>query len=195
MIFENVKHRINLYVGDIGCGKTLTMVADSIKFIKQGYKIYTNLEMNGKLKKHCKTLTSDEIISLINNDKLKNEVRNCVLAIDEIQTLFDSRRSSKKENLDFGYFVQQIRKRQIILLATAQNLEDIDLRFRNRIHTLIEPEIFILPSGRYCVSVLYRSIITERNRGFHLESKRKYNPKPIFELFDTTQEQKSINVK
>jgi len=53
--------------------------------------------------------------------------------------IFDSRRSMAKQNLKFSNFIQQIRKRNIILLGTTQYSNTVDLRLRQHLDIIAYP--------------------------------------------------------
>lgn len=124
---------ICLYKGKRGCGKTLTMVKDGYNFHCLGWKVFRNF--------HCsfgELITEEEIINL---DK-RSDIYNAVIMMDEVQIFFDARRSMRKRNLDFSNFIQQIRKRNIILLGTTQYANTVDLRFRQHVDVLVYPEFW-----------------------------------------------------
>jgi hypothetical protein len=121
---------IVLYTGRRGAGKTLTMVKDAYKYKEKGYKIYSNIELN-----FSEFMENEDIINI-----QKTDIEDAVLVIDEIQLLLDSRRSSRKGNLDFSYFIQQIRKRRIIILCTTQFSGTVDLRLRQHVDVVARPK-------------------------------------------------------
>lgn len=175
---------IIMYKGRRGAGKTLTMVKDALNFYDKGWTIYSNFDIAIPYKK----LNNDDILDLPNNDK----IRDCVILIDEIQTIIDSRRSMKSENLNFSYFVQQIRKRNIILLCTTQFTRTTDLRLREHTDIVVKPKIY----REYpVVEVQYFDLTSEEDLGY-IESKVIiYNPLRIFSLYDTNEIKESVNVK
>lgn len=122
---------IVLYSGRRGSGKTLSMVKDVIKYQNNDYTIYSNMELKGI---EYEYMSNADIL-----DIGKSRLYGVVLVVDEIQSLIDSRRGMSKNNLEFGYFIQQIRKRNIILLATAQYTGTVELRFRQHIDIIARP--------------------------------------------------------
>jgi len=172
------------------------MVKDLIRYYNSGYKIYTNFPLFSFLKDKHTELDNKTILSLIINEELEPSPNGkTLLCIDEIQTIFDSRKSMKKENLDFSYFIQQIGKRDITLLFTTQLIGTVDLRIRHLVHSICEPEMIILPSKRAVCYCEYNSIYNQR-KGIYLEPVTMiYDPKPIFGLYDTRKEQISTNLK
>lgn len=122
---------IILYKGRRGAGKTLTMTKDAYNFYVHGWRIYSNIEFNFP----HEYINEDDIISIDEN----STINNCVLVIDEIQILLDSRRSGKGRNVDFSHFIQQIRKRNIIVLCTTQFTSTVDLRLRQHVDVVAKP--------------------------------------------------------
>jgi hypothetical protein len=120
---------IVLYSGRRGCGKTLSMVKDAYKYKLSEYKIYSNIELE-----FTQFMENEDIINIH-----KTDIENAVLVIDEIQLIIDSRRSSRKGNVDFSYFIQQIRKRNIIILCTTQFSGTVDLRLRQHVDIIARP--------------------------------------------------------
>ena len=170
---------IVLYTGRRGSGKTLTMVKDILKFKEAGWTIYSNIEIKGV---DTQTLETEDII---NFDK-KSEMKNCVFVIDEIQVLFDSRRSTSKTNTDFSNFIQQIRKRGIILLATTQFAGTTDLRIRQHTDIIVRPRY---NKKYFLVDVIYFDI-TASEDSFMLDEmpfnrRLVFDARTIFNLYDT----------
>lgn len=115
---------IVLYKGSRGCGKTLSMVKDGYAYYLEGYRVLHNFEC-----KFGEYIENEEILAL----SKESDLNNCVLMIDEIQIFFDNRRSMTKQNITFSNFVQQIRKRNIIILATTQYSNTIDVRLKQHL--------------------------------------------------------------
>src|SRR6056297_1406672 len=163
-----------LYKGARGRGKTLTMIKDGLNYKYKGWKVYSNME-NQKIAEY---ISNEDILSI---DK-ESDLKNCVLIIDEIQTLFDSRRSMKKENLNFSYFIQQIRKRNIILLCTTQYTNTVDLRLRQHIDILALPRHH---NDLHVCVVNYIDMTSIEDVEFGITEPKSveivYNAKPIYE--------------
>ena len=169
---------IVLYKGARGRGKTLTMTKDALKYKNAGWDIYSNME----------GLVFAEYIApvdILKIDKNSN-MYNCVFVIDEIQALFDSRRSMKKENMNFSYFLQQIRKRGIILLCTTQYSNTVDIRLRQHVDVIAIPRYN--REFEVCeVEYLDLSSIEDEEYGLTAPTSKviTYDPRPIFGLYDT----------
>lgn len=61
------------------------------------------------------------------------DLQNCVMAIDEIHVLLDSRNSISKRNKLLTYFILQTRKRGVVLMFTTQDEGQVDLRLRRNV--------------------------------------------------------------
>lgn len=175
---------IILYKGRRGSGKTLTMVKDAIQLYNKGWTIYSNFSIGIPYKK----ISNDDIISIADN----KSINDCVLLIDEIQTIIDSRRSMKKGNLNFSYFIQQIRKRGIILLCTTQFTKTTDLRLREHVDIVVTPKIDL----KYpVVEATYWDVTSVEELGYIESRTIIYNPELIWNLYDTNEIKDSVNLK
>ncbi|MFW6130936.1 MAG: zonular occludens toxin domain-containing protein [Atribacterota bacterium] len=169
---------IVLYKGARGRGKTLTMTKDALKYYNNGWRVYSNMEGLP-----FATYISPEDIMKIDKN---SDLRDCVLVVDEVQVLFDSRASMRKENRGFSYFIQQIRKRGLIFLATTQFAGTVDLRFRQHVDIIAVPNF----NKYYKVcEVEYIDITSQEDLEFLMtEPKSKkvlFDARPIFNLYNT----------
>ena len=173
--------RIVLYKGAKGRGKTLAMVKDGYKYYLKGWKILRN--MNSVKFGHY--ISTEEIKNLDKN----SYIRECVLMVDEIQIFFDSRRSIRKENLNFSNFVQQIRKRGIILLSTTQYANTVDLRLRQHLDIIVYP--FFDKKYKVCKTIYLDMTTIEDDIIGALKKPEMaqivFDAKPIFKLYDTNE--------
>jgi hypothetical protein len=166
---------IVLYRGARGRGKTLSMCKDAFTFYKNGYRILSNIKL-----KFGEYISQEEVLKLNKG----SELYNCVLVLDELQLFFDSRNFAKKENKDFSNFIQQIRKRNIIILGTTQYIGCLELRFRQHIDCLVYPT-YDKVSKVCCVK--YFDITILEDYGFKEVSSSTiffYAP-DVFPLYDT----------
>jgi hypothetical protein len=169
---------IVLYTGRRGAGKTLTMIKDAYNYYQSGWKIYSNIGLNFPYE----YMTSDDMLE-IDED---SPINNAVLVIDEIQTMIDSRRSSSTKNVEFSYFVQQIRKRNVLILATTQFSGTVDLRLRQHVDVLAKPRYYKRLS---VCEVSYIDLTAVDEMDLWGEYKRGteivYNARDVFPLYDT----------
>lgn len=178
---------IVLYRGRRGAGKTLTMVKDGMLYYQAGWKVYTNMYSIG----YAERLEEDEILSLAESDGF----RDCVVMIDEIQTLIDSRRSMRKGNVTFNYFLQQIRKRNVNLLATTQFERRVDIGFREQLDIIASPKMITLASGKKVVEVTYTDLTTEGDGLPPINRKIVYSPYEVFGIYDTEERITAVKTK
>lgn len=173
--------KILIYKGRRGNGKTLSMVKDGYKYYTNGWRILRNFSCN-----FGEYIEEDDILKL---NKHSN-IQDCVLMIDELQIFFDSRRSMKKENLNFSNFIQQIRKRNIILLCTVQFGNTIDLRLRDHIDITAYPKVNTTGSGKKVCEVIYIDMTAFQDDVFGNMEEASYgaivyDPEPLFNKFKT----------
>lgn len=164
-----------LYKGRRGCGKTLTMVKDSLRFYIDGWKIFHNFSMT-----FGQYISNEEILNI---DK-SSDLRRCVLVIDEIQIFFDSRQSMTKKNQKFSNFIQQLRKRGIILLCTTQFINTVELRLRQHLDIIAIPKFI----EKYNVCQVKYEDVTSLEDEDILEPNSYtivYDTTPIYNLYDT----------
>lgn len=178
---------ITLYRGKRGAGKTLTMVKDAYKYYLRGWKIYTNMYSIP----FAERLEEKEILELADNDGFFN----CVVMIDEIQTLIDSRRSMRKANVDFNYFLQQIRKRNVYLFATTQYSKRVDIGFREQLDILVTPRFIKRKNRKSLVDVTYTDLTVEEYEGYNVHRRLVYDPTIIFGLYDTEERITAVKTK
>lgn len=175
---------IILYKGARGRGKTLSMIKDGLAYYKKGYKILRNFSCA-----FGEYIASEDILQL----SKESDLFDCVIMIDEIQIFFDSRRSQLKQNILFSNFVQQIRKRNIIILCTTQYSNTIDSRLRQHLDIVAFPN-YMRKYG--LCEVTYFDLSTLQDDmlmlGDFAETRKKtirivYDARPIYALYDTTE--------
>lgn len=171
---------IVLYTGHRGKGKTLTLVKDALKFKLSGWRVLSNFKTS-----FSELITSEEIRKI----NKESNIRNVVLLIDEIQIFFDSRRSSQKQNLEFSNFIQQIRKRGIILLCSTQHTRTLDLRILIHVDIQAIPKFKKVAKNEYICEVDYIDVLSHEEQEEQTQRRTiVYDPKPIFGLYDTNNE-------
>lgn len=175
---------IVLYKGARGRGKTLSMVKDGAEYFLEGYKVLRNFECS-----FGEPIENDQILELSKD----SELNNCVLLIDEIQIFFDNRRSMTKQNITFSNFVQQIRKRNIIILCTTQYSNTIDIRLRQHLDIIAFPNFI---KDKNVCEVTYMDLTRLQDNDLILGqnaemkpvlSKIVFNAEPIFKMYDTSE--------
>ena len=71
-----------------------------------------------------------DILKMLKEDS--NYFNNSIMLLDEIHLYFDSRDFMKKNNRIIQTFFSQLRKRNILLLATTQYILHLDVRIRRQ---------------------------------------------------------------
>lgn len=107
-------------------GATRTVIIDYMlrqKTVWSNMEIAFNYIANGK----SKVFRSNNLdkLDLINLDQ---EYFDGLIYIDEVNLLADSRRSMSNANLMMGYVIQQLRKRQLNVIYSAQSPRHVDRR-------------------------------------------------------------------
>lgn len=118
------------FVGNIGSGKTLSMVKKAYEQFKRGKTIYSNFH----LKFPHIPLTLEILLDMKENN---TDLANSVVLIDEAHIYLDSRRSASKVNVILSYFVLQSRKMSCDIYYTTQFIGQVDKRLRDPSHAYI----------------------------------------------------------
>lgn len=171
---------IVLYQGRRGCGKTTSLIKDAWQLKQEGWDVVTNMT---SVSFADKVLDNKGILSLLETD-----YTDFVIVIDEIQTFIDSRRSARGQNVTFSYFIQQVRKRNIIILAATQFSRRVDRAFREHVDILAKPEFYPeFPVVRvvYWDLTVYEDGFDDPDR--EMSATVVFDPRPVFALFDTTE--------
>jgi len=168
---------IVIYLGRRGAGKTTTMVKDAYIEYMRGRRVISNMESLN----YGEYMSNEDIVKI----NKQSNIENAVLLIDEMQIFFDSRRSMKKSNLDFSNFVQQTRKRNIDIYGTTQFSNAVERRVRDHTDITVRPQFL---KNYNLIKVIYYDE-TAKEDLFSEVVKREivYNPKQIFNLFDTNE--------
>lgn len=145
---------IHLYTGKFGQGKTSLMTIQAFKLCKKypQLSVLTNLKLDN-FPEHTK------IIPLKTAQDILNAPENCLVLIDEIGTLFNSRDfSSGKNSVPKPLFQHlcQCRKRKLMTLATVQRFTLLDKQIRDITATVTEcSSSFSHPFSRMLTGLTY----------------------------------------
>jgi len=123
---------LTIILGDLGSGKTLfmTIIAYKSKY-KTIYSNYTLKIPKKKVKKFTTEILFDE------------NLKNCLVLIDEVYTLVDARNFQTSLNKIMSYILFQSRKKNLDIYVTAQLLSTIEKRFRLMANYLVQCENII----------------------------------------------------
>lgn len=112
------------FIGKMGSGKTLSMVRETLKYYTKGYKIYSNFH----IELPYEPLDFKNLFAMAEK---QIPLDNCVILLDEVHILLDSRSSMRKENKVVTFWLNQTRKMKVKLYYTTQHLHQIDRRLRS----------------------------------------------------------------
>lgn len=113
-----------------------------MSYKKNGYRILTNVK---SFNVYNDTIYFDNIRDIINYCKQNikdNRKDKYIIFFDEIFTILEKKQAINKEILSF---ISQLRKRNIILITTAQEWAEINITFRRYCRYQIDCNMFALP--------------------------------------------------
>lgn len=132
-IFDNTAKMIIAFIGDIGSGKTISMIKYAYEEYLKGRIIYTNIWLDfPKTKGHGKIVDLD-MQFFIDYAKSDFNIQNALVLIDEIHIYFDSRNPMTKRNKIFSKFITQSRKRSVTLVYTTQDENPLTFRMSGQV--------------------------------------------------------------
>lgn len=154
---------VTAIVGELGTGKTLLLTYFGWKAYKKGLTVYSNYWVAYP---HVKIVHPLEI----------EKISEGIFLADELWTWVDSRCSISEQNRFLSKILLKTRKKRIILMYTAQNLSQIDLRIRNITNWYVFPDFDIFSNWcKYYVTNPYGDVIL----------KKKIYAEPIFKLYNS----------
>ena len=117
------------FEGPMGSGKTTAAVALAFEeHRRNGRKVIANNHLNMEYTHFDIAWFLEHFVA---ND---HELEDCVLLLDEMYQIADSRSSQTKLNKLMTYFVVQTRKRGVDLYICTHHLDHIDLRLRRAVN-------------------------------------------------------------
>ena len=128
-------HGFYLAIGRQGSGKTAFITKLLVDNYNSTRKVYSNYSLFGI---DYEKITFDnkrnknaiDILKVISENP--NYFNNSIMLLDEIHIYFDSRDFMKQNNRIIQNFFSQLRKRNILLLATTQYILHLDIRIRRQ---------------------------------------------------------------
>lgn len=128
-------HGFYLAIGRQGSGKTAFITKLLVDNYSSDKKVYSNYSLFGidyeKITfDNKKDKNSIDILEALNDNS--NYFNNSIMLLDEIHLYFDSRDYFRKNNRIIQTFFSQLRKRNILLLATTQYILHLDIRIRRQ---------------------------------------------------------------
>jgi len=128
-------HGFYLAIGRQGSGKTAFITKLLVDNYTSDRKVYSNYSLFGI---DYEKITFDnkrnknaiDILKVISENP--DYFNNSIMLLDEIHIYFDSRDFMKQNNRIIQNFFSQLRKRNILLLATTQYILHLDIRIRRQ---------------------------------------------------------------
>jgi hypothetical protein len=114
---------ITCFYGEKSGGKTISMSKEAYCRYKQGQKIYSNYHLSFP---HT-IITVNDLIEFAENGLYFGNTTFC---LDELHLWFNARRSGKKRNIIFNFFLTQSAKNDCDVLYTTQYTRQVDILIR-----------------------------------------------------------------
>ena len=128
-------HGFYLAIGRQGSGKTAFITKLLVDNYSGDKKVYSNYSLFGiNYEKitfdNKRNKNSTDILEIIRDNP--DYFNNSIMLLDEIHIYFDSRDFMRHNNRIIQNFFSQLRKRNILLLATTQYILHLDIRIRRQ---------------------------------------------------------------
>ncbi len=128
-------HGFYLAIGRQGSGKTAFITKLLVDNYTSNKKVYSNYSLFGidyvKITfDNKRNKNAIDILNVIKDNP--NYFNDSIMLLDEIHLYFDSRDFMKNNNRIIQNFFSQLRKRNILLLATTQYILHLDIRIRRQ---------------------------------------------------------------
>ena len=141
--FKKIDNSFGLYcyTGKQGKGKTYSAIKFLInQKLENDYIILTNVKSFNAFEDTLYFATIDQLIDTA--IELTSKKCKIIIFFDEIFTILEKKTPMNKKILSF---ISQLRKRQIILITTAQEWSEINITFRRYVRYQISCNMFSLP--------------------------------------------------
>ena len=163
-------------IGRQGSGKTLLITKHCIdEYHDNPRPIFSNYTLKGI---PFKKITLEMVLDQLENDH--NYYNNSIIMFDEIHLYLDSLDFMRKNNRRLQTFFSQLRKRNILLLATTQYIMNVDIRIRRQCMAVFDME--------HIYKDLFRCITSEIDGYFTKEiSSHNLILKDYYDYYDTNE--------
>jgi archaellum biogenesis ATPase FlaH len=177
-------HGFYLAIGKQGSGKTLfitKLMYDSLnnRTVYSNYTLFgvpfQKITLGSEIEKERGSI--DILEALTENP---NYFDNSIMLLDEIHIYLDSLDFMRKNNRKLQVFFSQLRKRNILLLATTQYIMNVDIRIRRQCMNVFEMS--------HLKDNIFK-VITHEIDGYYTEeiSDKLVNLAEYFNLYDTNE--------
>jgi len=178
---------LKLIQGVKGSGKTSLATKIGYDGYKKGRTILCNYHLEFPFEQI-------NLESMISNS---NQLQDAILIVDEAQLYFDCRLSYQKANRLFSYIALQSRKRNLDVILTSQQVDNVDIRIRRNLDTLFTcyAYMIVLVKGKKKLVPcevkdmeqhnVDRILVYEANLAMNAYAKFLFNPKKYFNLYNS----------
>ena len=120
------------YVGPRGSGKSVGATRLVIlDFMLKGKKVWSNMEIAFNRRNNGHTVPMVSLpLDRLSMEELDKVYTDGIIYVDEVNLMMEARRSMSQENLMFSYILQQLRKRRLTIIWSAQSEQHCDDRLR-----------------------------------------------------------------
>jgi len=120
------------FVGPRGSGKSVgasrTVILD---FMLKGKTVWSNMEIGFNRVFNGKTIpVISQPLDRLSMQELDKLYSDGIIYVDEVNLMMEARRAMSQENLMFSYILQQLRKRRLTIIWSAQSEMHCDDRLR-----------------------------------------------------------------
>ena len=161
--------------GTRGQGKTLWTAINMYMYHQRGMKIFHNGFLN---------FGEQLDINQLFNYAEKNELENCIIALDEAQTYFDSWQSGSNALGKLIHYVTMIRHKNISIYMTTQQLETLSSRLRWQIDYSTGAKTGMLKSHRLVANYIATDNTPTGFKKSHLKTIN--NAQQFYNVYSTT---------
>lgn len=170
------------FIGNMGSGKTLSLVKEAYALYRKGYTIFSNINLSFPHEEY----NIQDLLAYAENQKT---FYKSVFILDEAHIFLDARTSISKINRALSYWLLMSRKADIILLYTTQQFRNVDIRLRKNTDIIVECKRKEIKNKGIMFIMNYIMII-------ELDGIREYKiafiPTPYFKLYNTNEIVKNI---
>ena len=176
-----------LAIGKQGSGKTAFITKALYDNFEMGMKVYSNytlLKMTYKeIGANCyKHIDLEKILDMLDNNV--NALNDSIILLDEIHIYLDSLDFMRKNNRRLQKFFSQLRKRNILLLGTAQYIMNVDVRIRRQCMNVFEMEHIYKNLFKVLTWSMYDGWQDEVLREDHFDLSTYYDKYNTYEVID-----------
>lgn len=173
---------ISIYFGLPGAGKTTIAAAESLKYRKKGFDVYSNVNLYG-----CKKIDKEDLGNY--------NIENALIILDEASIMFNNRdfKTMSHETIEFLKYHRHYKTKIIVF---SQSYDDMDITFRRLAYHYYFVRRSIIPGLINCIPIRRDIGINDMTKEicdeykidpliFRIFTTKRYWGKKYWHLFDT----------